>query len=50
VSPPEKSETYFDFVTAPSPGDPSHTVKLGMRHLTFHRYRDLGFAAGLAQY
>ena len=50
MSPHEQPAPYFDFVAAPSPSDPSRTVKLGMRQLTFHRFRDLGFAAGIAQY
>lgn len=48
--PAEKTGSYFDVVDAPSPDDPSKTVRLGIRRLTFHRYRDLGFATGIAQY
>lgn len=50
MTPGERIEPYFEFVDAPSPEDPSQTVKLGIRPFTFRRFVDLGFATGLAQY
>jgi hypothetical protein len=41
---------YFEVLAAPSPDDPSQTVKVGVRNDTFQRYRKHGLVTSIAQY
>jgi hypothetical protein len=46
----QRAGLYADIVEAPSPTDPSNTVKLGVRSTTFQQYGARGLFTAIAQY